>query len=83
MNDPVAAREAPVIEPIGDAGRLIDSIAELTTVLREIGPEVDPTAAHLEERIAAITYTEKSPRPGGATARAYLLRLSAVGRNRH
>ena len=47
MNDPVAAREALMIEAIGEAGNLIESVKALTPVLQEIEREIAQAAAGL------------------------------------
>ena len=54
MNDPVAAREALMIEAIGEAGNLIESVKALTPVLQEIEREIAQAAAGLREKLAAF-----------------------------
>ena len=54
MNDPVAAREALMIEAIGEAGNLIESVRGLTPVLQEIRREIAQAAAGLRDNLAAF-----------------------------
>ena len=54
MNDPVEAREALMIEAIGEAGNLIESVRELTPNLQDIGQEIAQAAASLRENLAAF-----------------------------
>ena len=77
MNDPVAAREALMIEAIGEAASLIESVGELTPVLQEIGREIAQADASLrdnlaafESRMAAITENAKTRTVQHLAARA-------------
>jgi len=54
VNDPVAAREALMIEAIGEAANLIESVRGLTPALREIGREIAQADAGLRENLAAF-----------------------------
>ncbi|UUX95397.1 hypothetical protein [Aquabacterium sp. J223] len=67
MNDPVAAREALIIEAIGEAGRLVESVEASTTHLRQIGRELNAAQAALrvslvdfESRLSAVTEHAKT-----------------------
>jgi hypothetical protein len=67
VNDPVAAREALIIEAIGEAGNLIESIRGLTPVMQDIRREIAQADASLREnltafegRMAAITENAKT-----------------------
>ncbi|GAB3759293.1 hypothetical protein GCM10028796_06260 [Ramlibacter monticola] len=77
MNDPVAAREALMIEAIGEAGSLIESVRGLTPVLQDIGREIGQADASLREtlasfegRMAAITENAKTRTVQHLAARA-------------
>lgn len=77
MNDPVAAREALMIEAIGEAGNLIESVRGLTPVLQDIGREIAQADASLranltafEGRMAAITENAKTRTVQHLAARA-------------
>lgn len=67
MNDPVSAREALLIEAIGEAAHLIESIRELTELVQQVGREFSHADAGLrdslstfESRVAAVTeYAKK------------------------
>lgn len=54
MNDPVSAREALMIEAIGEAGTLLESVGALTPALQEIGREIARADAGLRENLAAF-----------------------------
>jgi hypothetical protein len=54
VSDPVAAREALMIEAIGEAGNLIESVRRLTPVLQDIGREITQADASLRENLAAF-----------------------------
>ena len=77
MSDPVAAREALMIEAIGEAGTLIESVRGLTPVLQDIGREITQADASLREtlasfegRMAAITENAKTRTVQHLAARA-------------
>lgn len=67
MNDPVSAREALLIEAIGEAAHLIESIRELTELVQQVGREFSHADTGLrdslttfESRVAAVTeYAKK------------------------
>jgi hypothetical protein len=54
VNDPIAAREALIIEAIGEAGSLIESVKALTPVLQGIGREISLADASLRETLASF-----------------------------
>lgn len=65
MSDPVTAREALLIEAIGEVSNLIDSVDRLTPELQEMRCEIDRASAGLRESLAAfeaqvLALTEKS-----------------------
>ena len=65
MRDPVAAREALLIEAIGEVANLIDSVDRMTPELQEMSREIDRAGAGLRESLAAfevqvLALTEKS-----------------------
>jgi hypothetical protein len=67
VSDPVAAREALMIEAIGEAGQLIDSVTRLAPTLQDISREIVNADASLrnnlsafEGRMAAITENAKT-----------------------
>jgi hypothetical protein len=65
VNDPVTAREALIIEAIGDAANLIESMERLTPELQEIGREIDRAGAGLRESLVrfeaqVLALTEKA-----------------------
>ena len=65
MSDPVTAREALLIEAIGEVSNLIDSVDRLTPQLQEMRCEIDRASTGLRESLAAfegqvLALTEKS-----------------------
>ncbi len=65
MSDPVTAREALLIEAIGEVSNLIDSVDRLTPELQEMRCEIDRASTGLRESLAAfegqvLALTEKS-----------------------
>lgn len=65
MSDPVTAREALLIEAIGEVSNLIDSVDRLTPELQEMRCEIDRASTSLRESLAAfegqvLALTEKS-----------------------
>jgi len=54
MSDPVAAREALIIEAIGEAARLIESVERLAPEIQEMGREIDRATACLHDALAAF-----------------------------
>ena len=54
MNEPVGAREALLIEAIGEMGNLIDSVDRLTPELREASQEIDRAREGLQSSLAAL-----------------------------
>jgi hypothetical protein len=65
MKDPVDAREALVIEAIGDVANLIESVERLTPELREMRREIDGANAGLRDSLSAfeaqvLALTEKA-----------------------
>ena len=54
MNDPIAAREALIIEASGEAGSLIESVKGLTPVLQDIGKEISLADASRRETLASF-----------------------------
>jgi len=54
VNDLVAAREALMIEAIGEAGSLIESVRGLTPVLQDIAREIGQADASLRETLASF-----------------------------
>lgn len=67
MNDPTSIREALVVEAIGDAANLVDSIAALTPTLNRATKEIAQVHAELratldsfEARMTKITETAKT-----------------------
>ena len=65
MSDPVTAREAPLIEAIGEVSNLIHSVDRLTPELQEMRCEIDRASTGLRESLAAfegqvLALTEKS-----------------------
>jgi hypothetical protein len=65
MSDPVAAREALIIEAIGEASNLIESVERLIPELQEMGRKFDRANAGLGDSLAAfeaqvIALTEKA-----------------------
>lgn len=65
MSDPVSAREALLIEAIGEAANLIESVDRLVPELQEIGREIARASAGLHDALAAfeaqvLALTEKS-----------------------
>jgi hypothetical protein len=54
MNDPVSAREALMIEAIGEAGSLIESVKGLTPALQNSVREIDRAEASLRRTLAAF-----------------------------
>lgn len=54
MSDPVAAREALIIEAIGEAARLIESVERLAPEIQERGREFDRAGAGLRDALAAF-----------------------------
>ncbi len=65
MSDLVAAREALIIEAIGEAADLIDAVDRLNPLLRENGREIAQASAGLNEALTAfesriIGLTEKA-----------------------
>ena len=65
MSDPVSAREALLIEAIGEVSNLIDSVDRLTPELQEMRCEIDRASTGLRESLAAfegqvLALTEKS-----------------------
>ncbi len=65
MNEPVGAREALLIEAIGEMVNLIDSVDRLTPELREASQEIDRAREGLRSSLAAfetqvLALTEKA-----------------------
>jgi hypothetical protein len=65
VSDPVTAREALLIEAIGEVSNLIDSVDRLTPELQEMRCEIDRASTGLRESLAAfegqvLALTEKS-----------------------
>ena len=65
MSDPVTAREALLIEAIGEVSNLIESVDRLTPELQEMRCEIDRASTGLHESLAAfeaqvLALTEKS-----------------------
>ena len=65
MSDPVTAREALLIEAIGEVSNLIDSVDRLTPELQEMRCEIDRASTGLRDSLAAfegqvLALTEKS-----------------------
>jgi hypothetical protein len=65
MKDPVDAREALVIEAIGDVANLIESVERLTPELQEMRREIDGANAGLRDSLSAfeaqvLALTEKA-----------------------
>jgi hypothetical protein len=65
VSDPVTAREALLIEAIGEVSNLIDSVDRLTPELQEMRSEIDRASTGLRESLAAfeaqvLALTEKS-----------------------
>jgi hypothetical protein len=65
VNDPVAAREALLIEAIGEAANLIESVERLTPEFQEVGREIDRASAGLRDSLAGfeaqvLALTEKA-----------------------
>lgn len=65
MSDPVTAREALLIEAIGEVSNLIDSVDRLTPELQDLRREIDRASTGLRESLAAfegqvLALTEKS-----------------------
>ena len=65
MNEPVSAREALLIEAIGEMVNLIDSVDRLTPELREASQEIDRAREGLRSSLAAfetqvLALTEKA-----------------------
>ena len=65
MSDPVTAREALLIEAIGEVSNLIDSVDRLTPELQEMRCQIDRASTGLRESLAAfegqvLALTEKS-----------------------
>ena len=65
MSDPVTAREALLIEAIGEVSNLIDPVDRLTPELQEMRCEIDRASTGLRESLAAfegqvLALTEKS-----------------------
>ncbi len=65
MSDPVNAREALLIEAIGEVSNLIDSVDRLTPELQEMRCEIDRASTGLRQSLAAfeaqvLALTEKS-----------------------
>ena len=65
MSDPVTAREALLIEAIGEVSNLIDSVDRLTPELQEMRCEIDRASTGLRESLAAfegqvLALTERS-----------------------
>jgi hypothetical protein len=54
VSDPVAAREALIIEAIGEAANLIDSVSALMPRLRDLGVEINQASAGLRDALAAF-----------------------------
>ena len=54
MSDPVAVREALIIEAIGEASNLIDSVSALIPRLRDLGVEINQASAGLHHALAAF-----------------------------
>lgn len=54
MSDPVAAREALIIEAIGEAARLIESVERLAPEIHERGCEFDRARTGLRDALAAF-----------------------------
>ncbi len=66
MSDPLSAREALIIEAIGDAAALVECVATLTPEVQRIGRELDcansglrDSLAGLEAQVAALTEKAK------------------------
>ena len=92
MNDPISAREALLIEAIGEAGKLMDSVEKLMPVLHEMTWEIAQAASNLREnlvafesRVSALTETAKVrtvqhvlARTDEATRRSIALQSSAM-----
>ena len=65
MNDPVGAREALLIEAIGEVVNLIDSVDRLTSELQEMSREIDRASEGLRVSLAGfetkvLALTEKA-----------------------
>jgi hypothetical protein len=67
MSDPMTAREALIIEAIGDAAALVECVAALTPEVQRIGRELDcansglrNSLAELEAQVAALTEKAKA-----------------------
>jgi hypothetical protein len=54
VNDPVAAREALIIEAIGEAANLIDSVERLTPELQATAREIDRAGKGLRDSLAGF-----------------------------
>ncbi|MBN8490776.1 MAG: hypothetical protein J0M00_05020 [Burkholderiales bacterium] len=54
MSDPVAAREALIIEAIGEAASLIESVERLAPEIQERGREFDRASVGLRNALAAF-----------------------------
>ena len=54
MNDPVGAREALLIEAIGEVVNLIDSVDRLTSGLEEMSRELDRASGGLRVSLAGF-----------------------------
>ena len=54
MSDPVAAREALIIEAIGEVANLLDSIQRLTPEIQEVGREIGRANEGLVNSLAAF-----------------------------
>lgn len=65
MNDPVGAREALLIEAIGEVANLIESVERLTPELQMVGRNIDRASTGLHESLTAfeaqiLALTEKA-----------------------
>jgi hypothetical protein len=54
VNDPVAAREALIIEAIGEAVNLIDSVERLTSELQGMSRDIDRASGGLRESLVGF-----------------------------
>lgn len=65
MSDPVSAREALLIEAIGDVATLIESVERLTPKLQGVGRNIDQANVGLQDSLSAfetqvLALTEKA-----------------------
>lgn len=54
MSNPTAAREALIVEAIGEASSLIDAVSGLTPVVRDLEREIHQASAILRDNLAAF-----------------------------